>query len=97
MTTLSHSYVDSLEIIGASTSLKPQGQSRLVYGVIFLQKGFDSGQRSEYIDYTNGWKVQGSDPEAGKVFICSPNHPQQLWGTPTLTLNGNLGKGGEGM
>jgi len=36
-----------------------------------------------------GWTVQGSNPGRGQRLFSSPNHPDWLWGPPSLLFSGN--------
>jgi hypothetical protein len=38
-----------------------------------------------------GWMIQGSNPDRGKRFFSSLNHPEGLWGLPSLLFNGYQG------
>jgi hypothetical protein len=46
---------------------------------------------SQYSDWATGWMVWGSSLSQGKRIFCSQKHPDQLWGPPSLLLNGYIG------
>jgi len=44
--------------------------------------------RAWYSDCATGWKAPGSSPDRGKIFFCSPKHPDRLWDLSSLLFNG---------